>query len=143
MAVALACGEDPLAVPRAAPSAGAAASLVYRAMRPDAVPLPPATAARAAFSQQHADGLLFSFPKHGHALQRDFKWTGSHRYGIVHLGAGDRDALRDTAERLSAVLGWPAPYLDQPRSATARYARPDTLLPPELQTSHLSTGADL
>jgi len=120
MAAALACGEDPLALPRAAPSAGAAASLVYRALRPDAVPSPPDAAARADFARQHADGLLFSFPKRGHALQRDFKWTGSHRYGIVHLGARDRERLREQAERASALLGWPAPYLDQPRPAAAR-----------------------
>jgi hypothetical protein len=120
MAVALACGEDPLALPRAAPSAGAAASLVYRALQPDAVPPPPDAAARADFARQHADGLLFSFPKRGHALQRDFKWTGSHRYGIVHLGARDRERLREQAERASALLGWPAPYLDQPRPAAAR-----------------------
>jgi Carbamoyl-phosphate synthase L chain, ATP binding domain len=142
MAVNLACGEDPLAVPRQAPRAGAAASLVYRAMRPDAVPRSPGPAARATFAQQNADALLFSFPKHGHALQRDFKWTGSHRYGIVHLGARDRNELRETAERLSAVLGWPAPYLDQPRPAVARYALADTLSPPELQNPHFSTGAD-
>jgi hypothetical protein len=141
MAVALACGEDPLAVPRAAPSAGAAASLVYRAMRPDAVPLPPATAARAAFSQQHADGLLFSFPKHGHALQRDFKWTGSHRYGIVHLGARDREQLRERAEHASALLGWPAPYLDQPRPAAASFVRPDAHHARGFQPSHHSPGA--
>jgi hypothetical protein len=58
------------------------------------------------------DGLLLSFPKRGHALERDHKWTGSHRYGIVHLGAADRDALRARAETASALLGWPAPYLD-------------------------------
>jgi len=120
MAAALACGEDPLALPRAAPSAGAAASLVYRALRPDAVPSPPDAAARADFARLHADGLLFSFPKRGHALQRDFKWTGSHRYGIVHLGARNRERLREQAERASALLGWPAPYLDQPRPAAAR-----------------------
>jgi hypothetical protein len=120
MAAALACGEDPLALPRAAPSAGAAASLVYRALRPDAVPPPPDAAARADFARLHADGLLFSFPKRGHALQRDFKWTGSHRYGIVHLGARNRERLREQAERASALLGWPAPYLDQPRPAAAR-----------------------
>jgi hypothetical protein len=54
--------------------------------------------------------LLFHFPKSGAALRRDFKWTGSHRYGIVHLGAADHNQLRLQAERASAALGWPAPY---------------------------------
>ncbi len=142
MAVALACGEDPLATPRAAPSAGAAASLVYRAMHPGAVPPPPRAAARAAFAKQHADGLLFCFPKHGHALERDFKWTGSHRYGIVHLGGRDRQQLRERSEQASALLGWPAPYLDQPRPAAARFARPGVLPTAGLQNPQPSPGAD-
>ncbi len=141
MAVALACGEDPLALPRSEPSAGAAASLVYRAMQADAVPSPPGQQARAAFGRQHPDALLFSFPKHGHALERDFKWTGSHRYGIVHLGARDREQLREQAERASALLGWPAPYLDQPRPAAASFTRTGALAAPGLHVSPTSPGA--
>lgn len=124
MAVALACGDDPLAAPRQTPRAGAAASLVYRAQRPEDVRPPPDADARAAFARAHPDGLLFAFPKQGHALQRDFKWTGSHRYGIVHLDGRDRAHLRERAEHASALLGWPAPYLDAP-AATARAARVD------------------
>jgi hypothetical protein len=30
----------------------------------------------------------------------------------VHLGGRDRDHLRERAEHASALLGWPAPYLD-------------------------------
>lgn len=141
MAVALACGEDPLAQPRSEPSAGAAASLVYRAMRADAVPPPPGQQARAAFGRRHPGALLFCFPKQGHALERDFKWTGSHRYGIVHLGARDCEQLREQAEQASALLGWPAPYLDQPRPATARHARTGTLPPAALQNPQPTTGA--
>jgi hypothetical protein len=112
MALALALGDDPLALPHEAPTAGVAASLVYRAFAADAVPPFPNAARRAAFARDYPDGLLFTFPKQGHALARDFKWTGSHRFGIVHLGARDRDALRARAEHASALLGWPAPYLD-------------------------------
>jgi hypothetical protein len=128
MAVALACGDDPLALPREAPSAGAAASLVYRALPADAVPPPPGPARRAAFRQHFPDGLLFCLPKRGHGLARDFKWTGSHRYGIVHLGAADCEQLRARAEQASALLGWPAPYLDQPRP---QEAVPPTIHPQE------------
>jgi biotin carboxylase len=142
MAVALACGEDPLALPRSEPSAGAAASLVYRALHADAVPPPPGHEARAAFGRQHPDGLLFSMPKHGHARERDFKWTGSHRYGIVHLGARDREQLRELAERASKLLGWPAPYLDQPRPAGAASLAWAGALPVSgLHTTHPNPGA--
>jgi hypothetical protein len=113
MALALALGQDPLAQPRSAPTAGAAASLVYRSFEGQPIPGVPGAAAQAAFARQFADGLVFCFPKHGHALARDFKWTGSHRYGIVHLGGRDRAQLHERAERASALLGWPAPYLDE------------------------------
>jgi hypothetical protein len=91
-----------------------AASLVYRSLPGEAIPPPPTAAQQAAFARQFPDALLFSFPKQGHALARDFKWTGSHRYGIVHLGGRDRSDLQARAERASALLGWPAPYRDQP-----------------------------
>jgi hypothetical protein len=114
MAMALALGDDPLAVPRSVPTAGAAASLVYRSFDPSVVPVMPGVAARRAFSLQFPDGLLLCFPKQGHSFARDFKWTGSHRYGIVHLGGRDRADLRERAGRASALLGWPSPWLDEP-----------------------------
>jgi hypothetical protein len=112
MAVALALGRDALSAPRCEASANVAASLVYRAF--DAASVPPAPNARqtAALVRAFPDALMFSFPKAGSALARDFKWTGSHHYGFVHLGAVDRHQLRERAERASALLGWPAPYLD-------------------------------
>jgi hypothetical protein len=112
MAVALALGEDPLSLPRRAPTAGVAASLVYRSFPGDRVPAPPLPAQRQAFQEAFAQGLVFSFPKTGHGLARDYKWTGSHRYGIVHLGAPSWAALRTDTERASALLGWNAPYAD-------------------------------
>jgi hypothetical protein len=116
MAVSLALGDDPLRVPRTPPTSAVAASLVYRAFRVDAVPPAPSPARRLAFSQLHPDGLLLGFPKRGHALARDLKWTGSHRYGIVHLGGRDPSDLRERAEHASALLGWPAPFLDHATS---------------------------
>lgn len=118
MAVALALGEDPLVLPRARPTAGIAASLVYRAFDAQGhVPRQPAASQRKALVRAHPDALLFGFAKRGRALARDFRWTGSHRYGIVHLGAPDREQLRERCENASALLGWPAPYLDQPRGS--------------------------
>jgi hypothetical protein len=114
MAIALARGEDPRALPRSAPVAGIAASLVYRLFDPQAgVPRLPDAALRAAFAGRYPDALLICYPRGGAALARDFRWTGSHRYGIVHLGAADRAALRQRSEEASALLGWPAPWLDE------------------------------
>ena len=108
--VALALGEDPLALPRREPSAAVAASLVYRSFAGQPVPPPPSRAQRAALAREAADALLFSLPKSARGRARDYAWTGSHRYGIVHLGARDRVELQARTERVSALLGWPAPY---------------------------------
>ncbi|MCU0951809.1 MAG: ATP-grasp domain-containing protein, partial [Burkholderiaceae bacterium] len=140
MALALALGDDPQRVACSAPTAGAAASLVYRAFRAQDVPPMPGTARRRQFAQRFADGLLFCQPKRGHALARDFKWTGSHRYGVVHLGAADRESLRDRALQASALIGWPAPYFaDGPAAQEATQAAPRTRRPraahPALETS--------
>jgi hypothetical protein len=56
--------------------------------------------------------MLFTYPKSGHSLERDFKWLGSHRYGILHLGGRDAHDLRQRCEAASAILGWPAPYTE-------------------------------
>ncbi len=121
MALALALGDDPVALPRSAPTAGAAASLVYRSLDPWVVPAMPGEAARQAFGAQFPDGLLFCFPKQGHGLARDFKWTGSHRHGIVHLGGRDRADLRERSDCASALLGWPSPWLDELAAADAAH----------------------
>jgi len=113
MALALAMGEDPTGLALPAPTAGAAASFVYRALAPEAVPAMPTPAQLQALKQGFPDALLFVMPKTGHALERDFKWLGSHRYGILHLGGRDADDLRRRCDRASALLGWPAPYADE------------------------------
>ena len=50
---------------------------------------------------------------------RDFKWLGSHRYGIVHLHGDDAAHLERRARAASALLGWPAPYADRPAPTVA------------------------
>jgi Carbamoyl-phosphate synthase L chain, ATP binding domain len=113
MALALALGEDPRALPLRQPTARAAASLVYRSFDAQGVvPLQPAAAQRAGLTRRFPDAQLFSFAKRGRALARDFRWTGSHRYAIVHLGGQDREHLRQRCEDASGLLGWPAPYFD-------------------------------
>jgi biotin carboxylase len=110
LGLALATGEDPAALPRNAPTAGAASSFVYRAFDAHAVPPMPGAAQRARLTREFPDALLFTYPKVGHSLARDFKWLGSYRYGILHLGGRDAADLRRRCEAASAILGWPAPY---------------------------------
>jgi biotin carboxylase len=110
MALALAAGEDPLDLPREPVTAGAASSFVYRAHTPDTVPAMPSAAQRHALQRAYPDALLFVMPKDGHSLERDFKWLGSHRYGILHLGGRDSADLRRRCEHASSLLGWPVPY---------------------------------
>jgi hypothetical protein len=125
MALALATGADPRAAPVAAPTAGAAASFVYRAFAPAELPAMPTPAQRQALQQVFPDALLFVMPKSGAGLRRDFKWLGSHRYGILHLGGRDADDLRRRCERASALLGWPPPYAEE----AAAHAPPPEALP--------------
>jgi hypothetical protein len=130
MSVALALGQDPAALPREVPVAGAAASLVYRAFELGATPAMPSAKQQASLLQRFSDALLFTYPKSGHSLARDFKWLGSHRYGILHLHGRDERHLRQRAEDASAMMGWPAPYADHrvQRTSDSRTSAPEPQL---------------
>jgi biotin carboxylase len=117
LGLALALGQDPAMVPRAEPAAGAAASFVYRSFDAAHQPPMPGPWQRARLARAFPDALLFTYPKSGHSLARDFKWLGSHRYGILHLGGRDAHDLRQRCEAASAILGWPAPYADHAAEA--------------------------
>ncbi len=110
LALALAHGQDPASVPRTEPVAGAAASFVYRVFDAHTPVTMPGAARRKALARAFPDALLFPFPKPRGSMARDFKWLGSYRYGIVHLGGRDAADLRERCEAASALLGWPAPY---------------------------------
>ena len=118
MALALAHGQDPWAVPRSQPSANIATSAVYRVFDRSAehltqnIPAMPNPDQLAVLKQKFPDHLLLQFPKAGHSLARDFKWLGSYRYGILHLGGRDADDLRARVDAASAILQWPVPYAD-------------------------------
>ena len=114
MSLALALGQDPAALPRSAPTAGAAASQVFRSFDAAATVPMPSRAQQAAVMQRFPDALLFCYPKTGHAVARDFKWLGSYRHGIVHLGGRDEADLRERTLQASQLLGWTAPYVDKP-----------------------------
>ena len=91
-------------------SDGAASSFVYRSFDPSAVISMPSKSQRKALAQAFPDAQLFCFPRTRSQVLRDFKWLGSYRYGVLHLGARDAAALKADCERASALLGWPAPY---------------------------------
>jgi hypothetical protein len=114
MSLALARNIDPASLPRQSPSAGAAASFVYRSFEPGAQVVQPTHEQKSALHAAFADALLFCFAKGASEIARDFKWLGSYRYGIVHLAAADAHQLRLDCERASGLLGWPAPYADRP-----------------------------
>jgi hypothetical protein len=139
MALALALGEDPLCVPSHPPKAAVAASLVYRTLQASVtVPKAPSVPQREALASSFPDALLMCFARHGRALARDFRWTGSHRYGILHLGARDRDQLRQRCEAASALLGWPAPYLDHVPPPLRVHVAPPSLSPLAAETVEAS-----
>lgn len=123
----LAFGRDPARLPWAEPSAGAAASFVYRCFDPAERPAMPGAAQQAALAKRFPDALLFRFAKSPGQIARDFKWLGSYRYGILHLGGRDARELRERCLEASELLGWPAPYARQPAETPvpAGYPTPD------------------
>ena len=113
MAMALSHGIDPATIARQEPSANCASSFVYRIFDRTAAAPKPTPSALHAFKKTFPDGLLFQYPKLPGQIQRDFKWLGSYRYGIIHLGGDDQDELRRRCEHASSLLGWPAPYVEE------------------------------
>ena len=125
VALELAFGRDPALLPRSVPTAGATASFVYRSFDPAALPTMPSRRRQAALASDFPDAMLFSFPKDHGQIARDFKWLGSYRYGILHLGGHDAADLEARCEAASELLGWPTPYAGRlPKTADAPAANP-------------------
>jgi hypothetical protein len=114
LALRLALGECGLDTPRDAPTAAVASSLVYRSFPGDAVPPAPSRSRRAALLNRFPQALLFSMPKDEAGRHRDYRWTGSHRYGVLHLGAHDWRSFEAQATEASRLLGWPAAVATRP-----------------------------
>jgi hypothetical protein len=55
-------------------------------------------------------------------MARDFKWLGSYRYGIAHLGGADTAELFAHCREASEILGWPAPCARPQADATVTAA---------------------
>ena len=135
MALELAWGRNPGLLGRERPVAGAASSFVYRIFDA-ATPVAASQATqRQHFSQQFPDGMLLEFPKPRGSMERDFKWLGSYRYAIIHLGGADRQDLRRRCERASALFGWPAPYADLVAKQHLPYADHTATVNPPLEVS--------
>jgi biotin carboxylase len=141
MALAMAQGRDPWALPRTARTAATASSVVYRVFDDNAahltqtIPPMPVAAQLTALKAQYPDHLLLQFPKAGHSLARDFKWLGSYRYGILHLGGKDAADLRQRCTVASDILRWPLPYADTALHAGAHETSATALYPTPLPTA--------
>jgi hypothetical protein len=114
IAIALAIGDDPLAVPRRQPVAGAAGSFAFR--RFDGRPGPtPDAAAMQWLAAAHPHARLWLEPVTRRALRREYRWYGSHRFAVLNTSAPDFDGLlaqgAACGQRLfglaPAVPGWP------------------------------------
>ena len=106
----LAHGRDPAGMPAAEPNFGAASSLVYRTFPGGPMPAMPSRHQQARLHARFPDAMLLTFPKGASEIARDYKWLGSYRHGILHLGGRDAADLRARAEEASRILGWVPPY---------------------------------
>ncbi|MEQ1537089.1 MAG: ATP-grasp domain-containing protein, partial [Burkholderiaceae bacterium] len=124
MAFELAHGRDPSLLPRHLPTAQTATSAVYRVFdsaQPtlqQTIPPMPSDAQLLDLKQQFPDHLLLRFPKTGGSTARDFKWLGSYRYGILHLGGQNDTDLKSRLAQASEILGWSAPLAETYPTAT-------------------------
>jgi len=107
MVVELAQGRDPALLARRIPTAGVAASFVWRTFDGAAPPPRTTRAQRDWLARTYPDALLHEHHKRGHGLRREFKWLGSHRYATVNLGARDDAALHDRYRDICTRFGWP------------------------------------
>ena len=112
MATALSHGIDPTTLPVNEPTAACASSFVYRSFDPTALVGMPTASEQHAFQTSFPDGLLLQFPKLIGQIRREFKWSGSYRFGIVHLGGDSPADLARRCEQASSMLGWTAPYVE-------------------------------
>lgn len=123
-ALELAHGRNPWLLPRSIPTAQVATSAVYRVFdsaQPtlqQTIPTMPTPAHTAALKLHFPKHLLLHFPKTGGSTARDFKWLGSYRYGILHLGGQSEADLTSRLATASELLGWPAPLAETYSTAT-------------------------
>ena len=123
-ALELAHGRNPWLLPRSVPTAQVATSAVYRVFdsaQPtlqQTIPPMPSAAQLTSLTTQFPGHVLLRFAKTGGSTARDYKWLGSYRYGILHLGGQSEDELKSHLEEASDMLGWPAPVVENYPTAT-------------------------
>ncbi len=110
MSLAMACGEDPDAVPRLPRLGGAAASCVLRSFGREPAPPRLDPGRRAEIARRFPGTIVLEFPKSRSGLAREKKWLGSNRHAVVNLHGDDEADLRVRYRALCRMLGWPAPY---------------------------------
>ena len=106
----LAHGRDPAGMPERVAAFGVAASFVYRTFPGCSAPPMPTRSQVARLEARFPDAMLLTFPKDAVQIARDYKWLGSYRHGILHLGGRDAADLRARCEEASRILGWVPPY---------------------------------
>ena len=107
MQMALALGQDPSTVPKIATDFSCAASFVFRRFDHAAAPTALTAQRKARLAEQLPTSDLIEFRKSGVGLAREYKWLGSHRYGVLHLEGRDLQNLKDRFASACAVLDWP------------------------------------
>ena len=137
MAMALCHGIDPATLPTDESTAACASSFVYRSFDPTALVSMPTAFEQRAFSVAFPDGLLLQFPKLPSQIQRDFKWLGSYRFGIVHLGGDSPADLALRCEHASSLLGWTAPQVEYATDAP-RFTEDGDFWPVDMATEDTS-----
>jgi biotin carboxylase len=107
MQIALALGRDPKSVPSVTTNQTVAASFVFRSFNGERPSTVLTKANQAALMQAFPDALIMSFEKSDVGLAREYKWLGSHRYGVLHLSGTDLNDLKDRFAQACALLQWP------------------------------------
>ncbi len=149
MALELAHGRDPYLTPRHLPTAQFATSAVYRVFdsaQPtlqQSIPPMPAPDRTTALALRFPDHLLLRFPKTGGSTARDFKWLGSYRYGILHLGGQSEADLKSHLEEASELLAWPTPLAENYQTATFSQRQAHNASSTVQNTSQSTTPQDL
>lgn len=137
----LAHGKDPANLPRRAPTAAVASSFVYRSFPGRKTVELPNRARRDLLHTAYPDALLLDYPRTQAGVERDHKWLGSARHGILHLGGQDAADLERRCELASRLLGWTPPYAHWHVTHATHAAHAPHVGRPAVATASLSLDA--